>query len=589
MYAPPHPRRAVLLATVLAALVAAGPASANHGATALISGGADADATTENFAAFCGASSDGSVVPFVTSDRLLPEDTDSYGDVYQRTPSGLSLVSQGPNGFNRDVIGAGRHVVFARCGDFQYSKHESPDVAEDGTRVIFQTNDQLVDEDDDAQYDLYERVGGTTTNLLSKGEDPARFNGDHEPALIGTSPDGSRVFFETAEQILESDMDSAKDVYVRENGVTQRVSPGNGPHDATRAAVHPHGAGTGAGPYPAAQRGDRIFFSTTEQLAAGDGDAARDIYEWDEGQVRLVSTGPAAGSEDEAYFAWATRDQRTVVFMTAERLVSADVDGSYDVYARVDGQTTELLSGGDGNYGTWPRGLAEDADGDPIVFFETEESLVAADGDQHTDVYRSQDGQTTLMTPSVPGLDPGFVDREALFAGAAADGSPIVVWTVESLNSADTDSNGDLYTVAPDGTAALVTDGHPTGPPPRLEAVAPDGSRIFFSDWVQVTPDDQNPFYDVYELHEGTVSRVSTGPADGPLAPGDQPDPNGTMSFLWTSADGARVLFGTGRALVDCDTDGREDIFMRFVGAQEDCDAGEPPPGEPPPGPPPGP
>jgi hypothetical protein len=78
----------------------------------------------------------------------------------------------------------------------------------DGTRVFFDTFEQLVPSDGDgATLDVYERAAGETS-LISPGDD------EFHPALFGgASDDGSAVFFETQQQVLASDEDGAVDVY----------------------------------------------------------------------------------------------------------------------------------------------------------------------------------------------------------------------------------------------------------------------------------------------------------------------------------------------------------------------------------------
>ena len=71
----------------------------------------------------------------------------------------------------------------------------------DGTRVFFQTYEQLVATDTDATWlDVYERNAGATT-LISTG--PASTNGDAIAIWRGNSLDGTRAFFQTDEQLVD--------------------------------------------------------------------------------------------------------------------------------------------------------------------------------------------------------------------------------------------------------------------------------------------------------------------------------------------------------------------------------------------------
>ena len=97
---------------------------------------------------------------------------------------------------------------------------------------LFGTSESLVATDTDGRFDIYERAGGATT-LVSTG--PAGGNGNFDAFFSGASQDGTRVFFETSEQ-LASDSDALPDVYERTAGATTKLSTGeiggNGPEGA---------------------------------------------------------------------------------------------------------------------------------------------------------------------------------------------------------------------------------------------------------------------------------------------------------------------------------------------------------------------
>ena len=67
---------------------------------------------------------------------------------------------------------------------------------------------------------------GTTTNLLSIGtQSPSPIC----PATFAyASQDGTKVYFETAEKLISSDLDPYTDVYLRSGGTTVLAS-GGGP------------------------------------------------------------------------------------------------------------------------------------------------------------------------------------------------------------------------------------------------------------------------------------------------------------------------------------------------------------------------
>src|SRR5204862_518009 len=160
--------------------------------------------------------------------------------------SAMDLVSTGPNG-GTGVFGA----VFAG-------------VSADGNKVWFETQESLVSSDTDDAIDVYERNRTTgTTTLVSTG--PAGGNANVEAFFVGSSKDGSHVFFETDESLSPSDPDSSRDVYDRSGATSTLVSEGTADTPASFAC--------------ASQDGSRVFFQTQESLTAGDTDTARDVYE----------------------------------------------------------------------------------------------------------------------------------------------------------------------------------------------------------------------------------------------------------------------------------------------------------------------
>jgi len=81
--------------------------------------------------------------------------------------------------------------------------------------------------------------------------------------------------------------------------------------------------------------GSRVFFQTASPLLPGDSNGRTDVYEWDEGQLHLISSGRFAG---DSTFVDASEDGDSVFFRTGERLASTDTDSLRDAYvARVDG------------------------------------------------------------------------------------------------------------------------------------------------------------------------------------------------------------------------------------------------------------
>jgi hypothetical protein len=201
---------------------------------------------------YSGTSGSTDAVYFETSEALDPADKDSAQDVYVRSEGATELVSTGPEGGNGSAPAS-----------FQWA---SPDGS--SPAAIFSTSEALVPEDTDAMPDVYVRGGGETT-LVSTG--PEGGNGAFSSAFAQASADGSRVFFVTAEPLVEEDEDASADIYLRADGETALVSTGPiGGNGSFSAGLH----GVSAD-------GSRAFFVTRERLTVDDDFATEDdVYSW---------------------------------------------------------------------------------------------------------------------------------------------------------------------------------------------------------------------------------------------------------------------------------------------------------------------
>ena len=249
-------------------------------------------------------------------------------------------------------------------------------------------------------------------------------------------------------------------------------------------------------------------------------------------------------------------DGARVVFDTAESLVGADTDTQNDLYERSGGQTTLISTGpdgGNGAFGASPNGVSADG---ARVLFSTAESLVGADTDTQNDLYERSGGQTTLISI---GPDGGNGPFGANFQGVSTDGASVLFETSERLVSADTDAQNDVYERS-GGQTSLISTGPAGGngvSDPSFEGVSADGAVVLFSTDESLVSADTDAQFDVYERSGGQTTLISTGPAGG----------NGAFepSFEAVSADGARVLFSTDESLISADTDTAYDVYVKRI------------------------
>ena len=434
------------------------------GVTTLVSSGSTGgNAGIDAF--FYGASADGAVVLFGTSERLVTGDTDSASDVYARAGGTTTLVSTGSTGGN------GPQGAF-----FDGS-------SADGSRVFFHTTERLVSGDTDSQADVYERAAGATA-LLSTGSSGG--NGAFPAFFDGASADGTRVFFDTDERLVGDDTDSVQDVYERSGDATALLSigpdGGNGPSPAYFDA--------------ASQDGSRVILSTAEILAEQDLDAQFDVYLRDGGTIRPVSTAPDAGADAvDALYAGSSRDGLKVFFETTEQLLGSDSDAQVDVYG-YSGATTTKHSAGNGAFDAQLAGVS--ADGSHVLY-ETEEQVLAADIDADIDVYDSA-GTTTLVSTG-PAGGGGAID--AFFADASDNGARIFFTTSESLVPADSDAHADVYE-RHGGATSLVSIGPASGNGAFNVSFADasnDGATAIFTTGERLAAADSDSVADVYAAH----------------------------------------------------------------------------------------
>src|SRR5262249_29549038 len=119
---------------------------------------------------------------------------------------------------------------------------------------------------------------------------------------------------------------------------------------------------------------------------------------------------------------------------TAEQLVPGDSDASVDLYERLDGISTHLLSGGQVN-GNGAFDVSPQPGADPALF-TTAEQLVPADGDGAVDPYAAHDGRTSLVSTAKP--DPPAPQLEAASpASPANDDSPALQGSAEAQSTVE--------------------------------------------------------------------------------------------------------------------------------------------------------
>lgn len=433
-------------------------------------------------------------------------------------------------------------VSFGPFGGNRPFKARYGGASDDGTHVYFETEERLVQSDTDTTWDVYERSAGTTV-LVSRGE---LGNADLPAEFRASSSDGSRVIFATEEALLSSDTDNASDLYVRANGATALLSPG--------------GTGGGDTVGGVSADGTRIFFLTTDKLVQADTDSVLDVYESvNLGAPTLVSSGPAQGAqsaEKDVVFGTISKDGSHAFFETSESLVEGDGDLTADVYER-SGGVTRLVSVSSTDENSASDATFEGASADGThVYFLTKDQLSPGDGDAQADLYvRGPQGTVLVSTSETPVVDVPITD----FEGASKNGSHAFFTTIEQLTADDQDSGEDIY-VRTGNVTSLVSAGV-SDEDAFFDAHSEDGTRVLFSTEEPLDPDaDDDSASDVYERSGETTTLVSVGQPDTVI--------ERDAGFAGATPDASTVYIGTGEHLTsnDFDLTGDEDVFSRSAG-----------------------
>lgn len=532
-------------------------------AALLVAPGADAAFSVS----YKGSSLDGKAVFFETEESLVPGDTDTKRDVYERyydAEPGIESyvtreVSLGPAGGN-DAYNA----TFEKTNEL-------------GTKVFFSTGESLVGEDTDLKTDVYMRDLKTgTTTLVSQGEEACKPGCGNQPidaGFAGASLDGTEVFFVTEERLAAGDTDNSVDLYVRdlEDETTSLVSAGE-------ASCAPS---CGNGAFPAALRGisadgSHAYFTTDERLSGGDTDSTGDIYSRDvtTGTTSLVSRGgegcaPACGNGGQVpIFQRSSANGSRVFFSTDEPLVGEDGDKATDIYARdLPAGPTTLISGGTAE--NEPASFASASADGTHVFFTTAEPLLLADEDATNDVYEWSGGNLLLVTSSACASECGVG-----FDAASADSETVVFSTAGQLVPEDEDNRVDVYSQqVSGGTPTLVSRGTGCGgcgngpADARFDRASADAGRVVFTTSEVLAADDGDEEDDIYarDVTAEETSLITTSPSYCPLKKG-----NCGATFVDASSDGSRVFFTTVERFTLEDGDNEVDVYERFLGATPD-------------------
>lgn len=291
------------------------------------------DCGPERSAEYVTASPNGTKVLVSTPQQLTNDDTDSTVDLYlhdrSADPDQLLRISAPTTG-----TAAARVVGFLGAAD-------------NLSRLYFVARGVLTDEPNSSgahpvnnQPNLYAWEDGDLAYIATlNNDDSETWALDRLDRQADVTPDGGKLLFQSVVALTDDDTDTVADVFLYDSA--------HG--DLTRVSVGANGTGNGAFPAvlpPASGAKDSMrhrrrallsvdggtaFFETSEALTSADRNATPDVYEYRDGQTRLVTSGRVGA----AFVRWngATWDGESVFFTTTEALVPEDIDGGMvDIY-----------------------------------------------------------------------------------------------------------------------------------------------------------------------------------------------------------------------------------------------------------------
>jgi hypothetical protein len=363
--------------------------------------------------------------------------------------------------------------------------------SEDGSRVFFTTSAPLAG-DGDTSNNLYmaeigcpavepecELANRIVTRLANISHDPNGSEPAREEGVLRIAPDGSRAYFvssgnllnSTETQALEAEKRAvphagAKNLYVYNegsNGVPGHVvfvgdlcsGPESSGLSADPRCPSMRGVDTGlwttdsAEAQTAGKDGRYLVFASYAQLARDDTDTAKDIYRYDAVTGALVRVSGGEGGYDangnnngfDATIRASHRgghvllqhemNNRTIsengsriIFTTAERLSPSASNHLINLYewhqpTTTDANSVSLVSTGSSDT---PVEDAVIAPGGSDIFFVTTQGLVAEDGDGAPDVYDARLGGGFPTSPAIEEPCEGDACQ-----GALTDPLPVLV------------------------------------------------------------------------------------------------------------------------------------------------------------------
>ncbi len=430
-------------------------------------------------------------VLFEDRNNLTPETASEGPKAYEWTGGEVKLVGILPNGepAPESLAGIGGSTVAGIGGGTLPVDHT---LSQDGARIVFTGPPLGFNSHDAGGAGLYLRENGTVTIQINASERSVPDPGGPQPVHYrGSSADGSRIFFQTAEDLVDANDPPGMDLYMYDTEAP------NGEHLSVISVDAAPLVGEGeraSGVVGISDDGHYVYFSGEEALVSGirstsnvDGhgaSASQAIYVWHDGELRHVGYANSGSSESTRSIipdqgisgekhSQITPSGTSMIFTTNAPnppYINSTADpaavcqfrtrcGHVYVY---DYETDHLgcvscdPGGGEpladsfvrripleGNFTVGPetfhqnRALTDDG---KRVFFSTPAALLPQDSNGRWDAY-----QYEVATEKLSLLSTGQCGCNSFFVEATPNGDDAFIVTRESLVAIDHDRSSDLY------------------------------------------------------------------------------------------------------------------------------------------------
>jgi hypothetical protein len=226
-------------------------------------------------------------------------------------------------------------------------------VSAEGTRVYFIAAGVLSGGAREGAANLYLWERGAGTHLIAPlNEAGGNISAETQETPVHTArltADGTHLLFTTTTPLLGYDNRSrngsqceatvpgnalCQEVYLYESHTQNLVCVSCNPNGEAPIAGSELG-GRGGPAIPGlptrniSDDGQRVFFNSSEALVPEDVNHQQDVYEWEGGKVKLISSGT---SQAVSQFGDASASGEDVYFLTRQPLVAQDIDDSTDIY-----------------------------------------------------------------------------------------------------------------------------------------------------------------------------------------------------------------------------------------------------------------